>query len=487
MTQEFSQAQIMLSLSLLSYRGFWDTRVENRSAMADAISSGLAKFRPLQGDWTLVWGPGTYRYLGSVFDSAMMYVVRHRDHPARYAIVVRGTNPVDLFDWLFGDFLPHRQVPWHPVVNGAAAGARVSLSTALGLKILLNMRAENVPEKLALPGKFDFLIDLGDRALATTRYAANHTLDATDQLAYDSAAYDRVRRLSGKLLSYQRLWSIAEWLTGRVGNAMGDMLRLESIARMISLRQRLIRTLDNTLEKVAEVPVAMLSPGLEELAGKQRPGIGLLELLGNLAAIHGDELELYVTGHSKGGALAPALALFLNDTQRNDEIPVRRHYRWNPGSRAAIHCYAFAGPTPGNTAFADYFNRHLGRRFYRYANQMDIVTSAWQSDRLRMLPEIYGETVAPLPGLDLVFGEMAEEVERLEYTHPGVDYPVTDAPGNRVEKHVIEFTGPLQAGTNSYLLQALYQHVEAYIDLLGLGKLIDLGNLLGLGDSRGGS
>jgi hypothetical protein len=480
MTPEFSQAQIMLSLSLLSYRGFWDTRVENRSAMADAIRGGLVAFRPLQGEWILVWGPGTYRYLGSVFDSAMMYVVRHRHHPSRYAIVVRGTNPVDIFDWLFGDFLPHRQVPWHPVDNGAAAGASVSLSTALGLKILLNMRAENVPETLAQPGRFDFLFDLGDRALTTTR-------DATDQLAFDSAAYDRIRRLSGKLLSYQRLWGIAEWLTGRVGSAMGDMLRLESIARMISLRQRLIRTLDNSLEKFAEVPVAMLSPGLEELARKQRPGIGLLELLGNLAAIHGDELELYVTGHSKGGALAPALALFLNDTQRNDEIPVRRHYRWNPGSRAAIHCYAFAGPTPGNTAFTDYFNRHLGRRFYRYANQLDIVTSAWQSDRLRTLPGIYGETVAPLPGLELVFGEMAEEVERLEYAHPGLDYPVTDVPGNRVEKHVIEFTGPLQAGNTSYLLQALYQHVEAYIDLLGLGKLIDLGDLLGRGGSRGGS
>ena len=74
---------------------------------------------------------------------------------------MRGTNPVDIFDWLFGDFLPHRQVPWHPVDNGAAAGARVSLSTALGLKILLNMRAENVPETLAQPGRFDFLFDLG--------------------------------------------------------------------------------------------------------------------------------------------------------------------------------------------------------------------------------------------------------------------------------------------------------------------------------------
>jgi hypothetical protein len=480
MTQEFSQAQIMLSLSLLSYRGFWDTRVENRSAMADSIRGGLAGFRPLQDDWTLVWGPGTYRYLGSVFDSAMMYVVRHRHLPARYVIVVRGTNPVDLFDWLFGDFLPHRQVPWHPVDNGLAAGARVSLSTALGLKILLNMRAENVPEKLAQPGKFDFLIDLGDRALATTR-------DAADRLADDSTAYDRIRRLSGRLLRYQRLWGIAEWLTGRVGTAMGDMLRLESIARMISLRQRLIRALDDSLERFAEVPVAMLSPGLEELAGKQLPGIGLLELLGNLAAIHGDGLELFVTGHSKGGALAPALALFLNDTQRNEEIPVRRHYRWNPGSRAAIHCYAFAGPTPGNTAFAEYFNRHLGRRFYRYANQMDIVTHAWQSDRLRRLADIYGESVTPLPGLTPVFGEMADEVERLDYTHPGLDYPVTDAPGNRVEKHVIEFTGPMQADTTSYLLQALYQHVEAYIDLLGLGKLLDLGELLGLGGSQGDS
>ena len=108
----FSQAQVMLSLALLSYRGFWNPGSGNRQAAgAGGHVDGLDQLEPLKGDWNLLWGPGSYRYLGSVFDSSMMYVVQHRKRAGRYAIVVRGTNPVALFDWMLGDFLPHRQVP----------------------------------------------------------------------------------------------------------------------------------------------------------------------------------------------------------------------------------------------------------------------------------------------------------------------------------------------------------------------------------------
>ena len=67
-----------------------------------------------------------------------------------------------------------------------------------------------------------------------------------------------------------------------------------------------------------------------------------------------------------------------------------------------------------------------------------------------------------LPGLDLLFGEMACEVEDLDYCHPGQDYADAGASGNQIEKHVVEFSGPLKEGASNYLLQELHQHVEAF-------------------------
>lgn len=480
---EFSTGQIMLTLSLLSVRGFWNSKKKNQKRLSEAISSGLEELKPLNGDWKLIWGPGTYRYLGSAFDSSMMFVVQHTRHPSRFAVVVRGTNPVDVNDWLLGDFLPHRQVPWHTSDKDIAPGAKLSLSTALGLKILLNMRAENDPGQITQPGKFDYLLDRGASAASTIQKAGGASVAKADELLNASPAapaYDKVRKLARKLLKYQKLWSLVELVAGNVASKVGEVLKLEDVTKVLEVRKRLIKSLDKTMEPFAEAPVAMLMPSVEELRKKEESGIGLLELLANLASNHGDELELFVTGHSKGGALAPALALFLSDTQRNDEIPVRRYYQWNPAHRAKIVCYAFAGPTPGNTAFANYFNQQLGRSFFRYANKLDIVTLAWQSEQLRTISGVYGDSVNSLPGLDLLFSEMAEEVENLDYCHPGENYPATAAPGVQVERHVIEFSGPLKENTSSYILQELHQHIAAYIEFLGLDQVMDLKSLAGL-------
>ncbi len=485
---EFSTGQIMLTLSLLATRGFWDSKKNNRKRLAKSISLGLEELKPLNGEWQLIWGPGTYRYLGAAFDSSMMFVVQHRRQPSRVAIVVRGTNPVDLFDWFLGDFLPHRQVPWHPTDEDTAPGAALSLSTALGLRILLDMRADNDHVQAAEPGKFDYLLDRGARTARAIQQTGTAAADKAEDLLDASPAapaYEKVRKLTRKLLKYQQRWSLVKLvggLTGNVAATVGEILKVEDVVRVLELRKRLIRSLDKSLDPFVEAPIAMLMPGPEDPDKNQQSGMGLLELLANLADRHGDALELFVTGHSKGGALAPALALFLSDTQRNDQIPVARHCQWNPGSRARIRCYAFAGPTPGNTAFAEHFNRQLGRDFYRYTNSLDIVTLAWKSAQLRTISGVYGESVQSPPGLDLLFSEMADEVELLDYCHPGEDYPITEAPGNRLEKHVIEFSGPLQTATTSYLMQELHQHIAAYIDFMGLAKVLNLRDLIGLGE-----
>ena len=471
----------MLTLALLASRGFWDPKKKNQDKLAASIKQGLDELAPLKGDWKLVWGPGNYRYLGSAFDSSMMFVLQHTAQPSRFAIVVRGTNPVATLDWLLGDFLCHRQVPWHPGDDDIAPGAKLSLSTALGLKILLNMRAENDPGLVPKPGRFDYLLDLGARTVTTVKEAGDASLASGEDIIVSSPvgpAYDEARKLVKQLLKYQKRWNRAGPVAVNVAAKVVEAINLEDMAKILKLRQRLIGTLDRAMGPLAEAPVAMLMPGPEELHDLQPPGIGLLELLGNLADTHGDALELYVTGHSKGGALAPALALFLSDTQRNEEISIPHHYQWNPLGRAKIYCYAFAGPTPGNTAFAGYFNRRLGRNFYRYANKIDIVTLAWKSEDLRTISSVFGDAAPGLPGLDLLFGEMACEVEDLDYCHPGQDYADAGASGNQIEKHVVEFSGPLKEGASNYLLQELHQHVDAYIAFLGLDKVTDLKEIM---------
>jgi hypothetical protein len=480
----FSQAQIMLSLALLSYRGFWNPGSDNRQGMAGAVTEGLDQLEPLKGDWVLVWGPGTYRYLGSVFDSSMMYVVQHRKEVGRYAIVVRGTNPVALFDWMLGDFLSHRQVPWHHCSSGVAPQASLSLSTALGLKILLNMRAGPGTGDIVEAGKFSSLLDLGMRVLSTAKGAGDAGL-ATAGEAVNSTAADVVQegatRLIEGLQKYQGQWSFADKIADAVISAIGNLLPLDDVADRVSFRQQLVSLLDASFEAVADdAPVAMLMPSPEELSQDQPPGIGLLELLGNLAARHGDSLELFVTGHSKGGALAPALALFLSDTQNCEEIYVPGHYQWNPHGKATIQCYSFAGPTPGNTAFAGYFNDQLGRHFYRYANKLDLVTLAWQSEELRKTGEIFGEAISAPPGLSTLFKQMADEVADIDYCHLGQDYLVPGAINNQTEKHVVEFSRSLREQNSSYLSQAIHQHVGGYIDVLGLDRFFDLQELVGL-------
>ncbi|MGH9905070.1 MAG: lipase family protein [Pyrinomonadaceae bacterium] len=52
-----------------------------------------------------------------------------------------------------------------------------------------------------------------------------------------------------------------------------------------------------------------------------------------------------VTGHSLGGALSPAVALWLSDTKA----------QWDPSGRSSLACLPSAGPTSGDQAFATYY------------------------------------------------------------------------------------------------------------------------------------
>ena len=452
----YSQSQIMLSLSLLSYRGFWNPGRENHAPMARAIATGLEELEPLAGDWRLVWGPGTYRYLGSVFDSSMMYVVQHTREPGRHAIVVRGTNPLALMDWLLGDFLHHRQVPWYQWNSGAETEAALSLSSALGLNILLGMR---------------------DEQLAGSHGAAREGASPES----DRASAGIRDRLVAQLQRYQQHWSFAGQVAGGLMSTLGNLRRLDHLEQRLTARDQLTQLLDTSLDAVGgEEPVAVLMQSGAERDEEGGAGVGLLTFLGEQARRFGDSLELCVTGHSKGGALAPVLALFLLDTQSALTGLVPAHYRWNTGSPASISCYAFAGPTPGNASFARYFQQRLGQSFYRYANTLDPVTYAWQSDEIHKIAALYGEVSPPPDGLQRLLGQMGSEVAHLDYCQLGEDVQTPGFIRGQAERHVIEFTPSIGADERPFALQAAYQHIGGYLDVLGLDRFFTVPEVMGL-------
>lgn len=95
--------------------------------------------------WSLVWGPAVYKFSIAILDDNMMYVVRDNENPAHLAIVVRGTNPKAILDWLAEDFDVDPEVTWE--YGNPPAGAKISKAISEGLLHLQTMRPSIKPGK----------------------------------------------------------------------------------------------------------------------------------------------------------------------------------------------------------------------------------------------------------------------------------------------------------------------------------------------------
>lgn len=241
-------AQEMATLAFLAYVG------DDLKEPAAQVEEHLAKCMPTAleqqaGGWELAWGPVVYRFPIAEYDDNMMYVVTDTTSSSDLAIVVRGTNPPAVADWLAEDLDVDDQVSW-PV---GAGEPKISKGTSEGLAVLLRMAPASDPQSTLL-------------AFLTARAAAS-------------------------------------------------------------------------------------SSGL----------------------------SVNVTGHSLGGALAPTLALWLHDNQGT----------WDPRGTAVISVYPLAGPTPGNTAFATYYDGALGATTTRLWNPYDVVPLAWNHESMGKMADLY--------------------------------------------------------------------------------------------------
>jgi hypothetical protein len=336
-----------------------------------ALLDGLATLAPVAGEWNLVWGPATTRDRGDLFDSAAMYVVRSRPEPARHVVVIRGTNPISISDWLWGDFWVWKTAPWPGDPTGAA---QVSMSTARGLHQLQAMRSG----RMMLPP------------------AKDPARPAPSQAALDA--------LTSRLADFWKLLARDPfaWLADKVAQLTAA---------------------------VAPAPVP---------AGA---GLDLVALLRAEGA-----LDVTVTGHSKGGALASTVALWLKDALASADPA--EHWDGRRGARVA--CYAFAAPTPGNGAFAKRVDRVLAGHHHHLRNTNDVVTLAWQADELARIPELYAPRRTVLEPLIPVI------VSRVG----GLDY-------RQARSGVTAFVGTLDP-ERPFAAEFVHQHLDAYLAELGL-------------------
>lgn len=389
----FTGDQVMLTLAGLAYRGFHDLLrgKPHAESVREALLDGLHTLPPVRDEWTLVWGPVTSRSGPDLFDAAAMYVVQSRREPSRYVVAIRGTNPIAASDWLLGDFWVGTTMPW-PYAPGAE-GVAISASTALGLSKLQAMRAPRTTlEAQAAPGR----PAVGPEAMQS-------------QVADIEAAWRR-------LVSEPTMW-----LRDQV-----DRLRRATALRWENLRPR-------------SVP-----------APPDDAGLDLLGLLTGEARAAAGPLDVAITGHSKGGALAPVVALWLRELLTSAD----HAERWDGGRGARVSCHAFAGPTPGNAGLAARIDEILGPDHHHLRNANDVVTHAWQVDELLAIPSLYAPRGA---WLERLIPLIVEKVRAIDY--------------RQARAGVTTFAGPLDE-SRSFAAEFVCQHLEAYLAEL---RLLELG------------
>ena len=172
-------------------------------------------------------------------------------------------------------------------------------------------------------------------------------------------------------------------------------------------------------------------------------------------------VNISFTGHSLGGAIAPALALWFKQAQGNVQIPQNSLFypmpAWDVNSVATISCVSLVGATPGDKVFSGYFQQLLGSDYDRIYNTNDTVPYGFAG--LSQLPGLY------LPTLPMTTAEQAaltglEAKVKLAQTTNGSAYTVLP--------NANPFTGALNSSCTSYAAEALYQHIAAYEQQFGL-------------------
>ncbi|HVO23289.1 MAG TPA: hypothetical protein VMW56_06635 [Candidatus Margulisiibacteriota bacterium] len=404
----YPMVDVTLTLAGLTYRGFYYRDLWHEVhdlAVRRALQDGLRDpdVRAAIGDWRLVWGPAT-RQIEEDFDASAMYVVRNATRPSQLVVAVRGTNPLSCTDWTKGDLDVATVVRWP---FGGGQRATLSRSTAFGLQLLLQL---TTPEGSALAQGVEGVLDVASHFVPefAAAMARRVPLDRKDVTRPLRSALEEVK----------------DGLKRDAARAPGQQAK--AVGRKLGVAKRR-----------ASRSIGWPPP-------RDGTGTTLVDFL--TAEAKNAALEIIVTGHSKGGALAPALALWLVET--------RDH--WAPGKRARIGCYAFAGPTPGNAEFGRRVGAKLDGPCRRVVNTNDVVTHAWDKAGLASIPALYGGELDWLQPL----------TSAIEQHLKPYDYEPIDITTDSFQGVLLKVGGVPDASP----VQIVHQHLDAYLEWTGLVK-----------------
>ncbi len=181
-------------------------------------------------------------------------------------------------------------------------------------------------------------------------------------------------------------------------------------------------------------------------------GLKVAEFLAGLR----DEMphSITVTGHSLGGMVSPALALWLCDEQS----------KWDPHKKATIFCVPSAGFTTGDADFAAYYETSLSAQTTPLRNSLDIAPRAWAADSLATIPNLYVPAIPVSPGIEAIVDLASAIAEANRYTQ--ILPEARDLVGTVNSSKIL----PIALPSANFIIQAQYQHVAAYFDLLEIPK-----------------
>lgn len=199
-------------------------------------------------------------------------------------------------------------------------------------------------------------------------------------------------------------------------------------------------------------------------------GTQLMEFLRGFP--HSDLYELYITGHSLGGALVTTVSLYL----AQNFLPAKD-----------IHPYTFAAPTAGDAAFAIWFDTQFPSAMCYY-NYYDLVPNAWAtliniSTNYKTNP-FYpdssnspagpGPTATPHNAIGILIDSIAKNTNGNSYSQP-TQQTALNSPSDGIPI----FSEPYPPGAKTELeqfeVQVGYQHANnTYLKLLGAMPLLDV-------------
>lgn len=225
--------------------------------------------------------------------------------------------------------------------------------------------------------------------------------------------------------------------SGTLADSLKDQVDDLDISPMVPLQ---------SLIEHCPVPASIAQGTADGVAAilKATPTIGVQGTLCDFLGRQRSGTTIRLVGHSLGGALMSVVALYLKD----------RFSDFN------FRCETIAAPTAGDGYFASYFNKQMAGNALRIYNTLDVVPMAWCATSLDFSLTLYEPT-------NVIDDDMKKAVcSNIDtVTNNNLNYTQWGMGGANME---LRLHGDLQSGCPTYEAQSGYQHIYAYMTLLGL-------------------